>query len=212
MINIKKFVFNPFQVNTYVLWDETKECIIIDAACYEEYEKSELIDFIKEKGLKPVLQINTHCHIDHVLGNNTIYDQFKILPTIHKDGINFYSLANKQALGYGFQTDKLYKTNKFCVEGDIIKFGKSTLEILYTPGHADGSICLVSKDQKFVIVGDVLFRDSIGRTDFPTGNHTLLINNIKNKLFALGDEFKVYTGHGPETNIGYEKVNNPYLS
>jgi len=212
MINIKKFVFNPFQVNTYVLWDETKECIIIDAACYEEYEKSELIDFIKEKGLKPVLQINTHCHIDHVLGNNTIFDQFKILPTIHKDGINFYSLAHKQALGYGFQTDKLYKTNKFCVEGDIIKFGKSTLEILYTPGHADGSICLVSKDQKFVIVGDVLFRDSIGRTDFPTGNHTLLINNIKNKLFTLGDEFTVYTGHGPETNIAYEKVNNPYLS
>jgi len=212
MINIKKFVFNPFQVNTYVLWDETKECIIIDAACYEEYEKSELIDFIKEKGLKPVLQINTHCHIDHVLGNNTIYDQFKILPTIHKDGINFYSLANKQALGYGFQTDKLYETNNFCAEGDIIKFGNSTLEILYTPGHADGSICLVSKDQKFVIVGDVLFRDSIGRTDFPTGNHTLLINNIKNKLFTLGDEFTVYTGHGPETNIAYEKVNNPYLS
>ncbi|MBI9036572.1 MAG: MBL fold metallo-hydrolase [Bacteroidales bacterium] len=212
MINIKKFVFNPFQVNTYVLWDETKECIIIDAACYEDFEKSELIDFIKTNGLNPVMQINTHCHIDHVLGNNAIFENFKILPTIHKAGEIFYSSAHKQALNYGFKADELYETDKFCVEGDIIKFGNSTLEILYTPGHADGSICLVSKDQKFVIVGDVLFHDSIGRTDFPTGNHNLLINNIKNKLFTLGDDFTVYTGHGPETNIGYERVNNPYLS
>jgi hydroxyacylglutathione hydrolase len=212
MINIKKFAFNPFQVNTFVLWDETKECIIIDAGCYEDYEKSELIDFINNNGLKPVMQINTHCHVDHVLGNNTIFENFNILPTIHKDGNVFYSSAHKQALSYGFQTDKLYETDKFCVEGDIITFGNSTLEILYTPGHADGSICLVSKDQKFVIVGDVLFQDSIGRTDFPTGNHDLLINNIKTKLFTLGDDFTVYTGHGPETNIGYERVNNPYLS
>jgi hydroxyacylglutathione hydrolase len=212
MINIKKFAFNPFQVNTFVLWDETKECIIIDAGCYEDYEKSELIDFINNNGLKPVMQINTHCHVDHVLGNNAIFEHFNILPVIHKEGNVFYSSAHKQAMGYGFQTDKLYETDKFCVEGDIIKFGNSTLEILYTPGHADGSICLVSKDQKFVIVGDVLFQDSIGRTDFPTGNHDLLINNIKTKLFTLGDDFKVYTGHGPETNIGYERVNNPYLS
>lgn len=212
MINIKKFAFNPFQVNTYVLWDEAKECIIIDAACYEEYEKSELIDFIKNNGLLPVMQINTHCHIDHVLGNNTIFENFNILPTIHKDGITFYSSAHKQAISYGFQIEKLYETDKFCVEGDIIKFGNSTLEILYTPGHADGSICLVSKDQKFIVVGDVLFQDSIGRTDFPTGNHNALINNIKTKLFTLGDDFTVYTGHGQETNIGYERVNNPYLS
>ena len=212
MINIKKFVFNPFQVNTFVLWDETKECIIIDAACYEEYEKSELIDFIKNTGLYLVKQINTHCHVDHVLGNNFIFENFNILPIIHKDGNVFYSSAHKQALSYGFQTDKLYETDKFCEDGDIITFGNSMLEILYTPGHADGSICLVSKDQKFVIVGDVLFQDSIGRTDFPTGNHNLLINNIKTKLFTLGDDFTVYTGHGPETNIGYEKANNPYLS
>lgn len=211
MINIEKFVFNPFQENTFVLFDETKECIIVDPGCYEEHEQKQLQDFISTNGLKLVKQIYTHCHVDHILGNNFIIKTYGLKPEIHKAGLPFLLNGHEQGRIYGFQMEENETTDSFIEEGDIIKFGNSELKVVYTPGHADGSICFINDDQKFVITGDVLFRDSIGRTDFPTGDFDVLMQSIHQKLFTLDDDFTVYCGHGPETSIGYEKVNNPFI-
>jgi len=169
MITIEKIVFNPFQENTFVLFDETKECIIVDPGCYEEHEKEHLQDFITTNNLKPKKQIYTHCHVDHILGNNFIIETYGLKPEIHKAGLQFLLNGHEQGRIYGFQIEENAATDAFIEEGDIIKFGNSELKVVYTPGHADGSICFINDNQKFVITGDVLFRDSIGRTDFPTG-------------------------------------------
>lgn len=211
MITIEKFVFNAFQENTFLLFDETKECIIIDPGCYEEHEKKHLQDYISSNGLKPVKQIYTHCHVDHILGNNFIIETYGLKPEIHEAGLQFLLRGHEQGRVYGFQMEENATTDLFIEEGDIIKFGNSELKVVYTPGHADGSVCFINYPQKFVITGDVLFRDSIGRTDFPTGDFDILMKSIHEKLFTLEDDFTVYCGHGPETSIGYEKVNNPFI-
>lgn len=211
MITVKKFVFNSFQVNTYVLFDETKECVIIDAACYEDFEKEELVEYIAKEGLKPVRLLDTHCHIDHILGNNFVADKYNLGIEIHRDGLPFHKDVKNQGKAFGFDLEPLTEPGNFFKDGDKVKFGNSELEVLYTPGHADGSVCFLNRKQKFVIVGDVLFNQSIGRTDLPTGDYDLLIKSIREKLFTLPDDFTVYPGHGPETSIGFEKVNNPYF-
>jgi len=211
MIQIKKFVFNPFQVNTFVLYDETKECVIIDPGCSDGIESLELMDFIKQEGLKPVRMLLTHTHVDHVMGINMLEDMLGIKAEAHEAGLVFLDHTISTAATYGISIDKNPSVASFLKEGDEITFGKSKLDVLYTPGHADGSICFLSKDQNFVIVGDVLFQMSIGRTDFPTGDYDLLKQNIFEKLFTLPDDTVVYSGHGPETSIGFEKSNNPFL-
>jgi glyoxylase-like metal-dependent hydrolase (beta-lactamase superfamily II) len=211
MISIEKFVFNPFQENTFLLFDETNECILVDPGCYSEDEKSELVNFINSKNLKPVKQIYTHCHVDHILGNNFVYNTFGLKPEIHKAGLKFLQNGHIQGQVYGFQMDVNVEPELFIEHGDIVKFGNSQLKAVYTPGHADGSICFISNNDRFVITGDVLFRDSIGRTDFPTGDFDILMESIHQQLFILDDDFIVYCGHGPETSIGYEKVNNPFI-
>ncbi len=211
MIQIKKFAFNAFQVNTVILYDETKECIIIDAACYEDSERKELVEFIKNNELKPIKQINTHCHVDHILGNNFVKEYFGTDLEIHKEGEAFLKNAPQHGISFGFSIEPLIEPSGFINDGDIVQFGNSSLEILYTPGHANGSICLFSEDQKFVIVGDVLFYGSIGRTDLPTGNFDLLKQSIHEKLFVLDEDVKVIPGHGPDTSIGFEKNNNPFV-
>lgn len=211
MITVNQLVFNGFQVNTYVLSDETKECVIIDAANYDQRENQKLADFIENKGLKPVLHINTHCHVDHVLGGAFVEEKYGIGVSIHPDSNGFILKAKEQAMMYGFNLNKIANTSNFINEGDKIKFGNSELDIIYTPGHAAGSICIISHPDEFVITGDVLFHESIGRTDLPTGDFDMLKNNILTKLFILPDVYTVYPGHGPETSIGHEKGNNPFL-
>lgn len=211
MITIEKFVFNPFQENTYIVYDETKDCIIIDPGCYDSYEQKHLAQLVKSFDLKPVCLINTHCHVDHILGNNYVVAKYDLQQCIHKAGLGFLRDAHKHAGMYGIDMEPLAGPVKFLEEGDTVGLGNSGLEVLYTPGHADGSICLLSRNDRFVITGDVLFRDSIGRTDFPTGDFDLLMQSIRDKLFILGDDFTVYPGHGPETTIGHEKVNNPFV-
>jgi len=211
MINIKKFAFNPFQVNTYVIFDETKECAIIDPGCYDEPEKEIINSFIAAEGLKPVVLINTHSHIDHIVGNEYISGKYGIRLTAHEDGINFISHSEKSASVYGFENAEFIEPQIFVKEGDVISFGNIHLRVIETPGHANGSICLVSEEDKFVIVGDVLFLQGIGRTDLPTGNYNQLLNSINEKLFILDDSYKVYSGHGPDTTIGFEKASNPFL-
>ena len=211
MINIDILVFSSFGVNTYILSDETGECVIIDPACNSLKEKKELIDFLEKDELTLVKILNTHTHVDHVFGNRFLSEKYNLIPESHKDGNIFLEIALEMGYRFGMNVDDPPKNVKHIDEGQVVKFGNSKLEILHTPGHADGSICFYSKEDKFIISGDVLFNGSIGRTDLLTGNLEVLQNSIKAKLFNLPDEYVVFPGHGPETTIGYEKENNPFL-
>jgi glyoxylase-like metal-dependent hydrolase (beta-lactamase superfamily II) len=211
MIQIKSFPFNPFQMNTYLLWDETGEAIVIDAGMLENHEKETFLSTLQTENLKLVANYHTHCHIDHIAGDDFIRDEFDLLPIIQPEGEFLLERAKEQAMIFGFQMGDVVKPGSYIHEGEPVKFGNSELEVLYTPGHADGSICFYSATDKFVVVGDVLFRDGIGRTDLPSGNFDLLAENIREKLYTLPDDVVVYSGHGPSTTIGHEKQRNPYV-
>ena len=212
MIKYQNLVFNDFQVNTYVLWDETKECIIIDAACYYEDEKTNLKKFISQNELKPVKLVNTHNHLDHILGNPFVKRQYNIPLYAHEEGQLFLRMAEGSASFFGVEVNETVNPDYSLKDGETLSFGASELKVIYTPGHADGSICLLAENENLLFAGDVLFREGIGRTDLPTGDYSLLEKNIKEKLFTLGDEVRVMPGHGPETSIGYEKSNNPFIT
>ena len=212
MIQVKKFVFNPFQVNTYILWDETLECVIIDPGCADAREQEEITEFISEEGLKPVRLLNTHSHIDHIAGNVFIAKRYGLKLEAHTEGRHFVEHAKDNAFIYGFEDFHTMHPEVHLKEGDIVRWGNSGLEVIETPGHAVGSVCFINHPQKFVIVGDVLFYQSIGRTDLPTGDYDELIRNITTKLLTLPGDYTVYSGHGPETTIGFEAYANPFLS
>lgn len=212
-MNIKIFTFNQFFENTFIISDSTNECIIIDPGCYDKNEKQILQDYILSNNLVPTRLINTHCHIDHILGNNFVSKTWDLELEIHHKDIDLLKNSKNIADLYGFVNyENSPITNKFLVEGDIIEFGKSKLEVLFTPGHAPGHISLYSKNEKFIISGDVLFNNSIGRTDLPGGNYNTLIDTIKSKFLCLDDSTVVYCGHGPSTTVGKERINNPFLN
>jgi hydroxyacylglutathione hydrolase len=211
MGKIKKFIFNDFQVNTYLLYDETQECTVIDAACYSEEEKKELETFISKNKLKVVRNLNTHCHVDHVLGNSFIAEKFKVYPEYHEESVPFFLTLPEIGSSFGFKLDSSPDPEGFFQGGDTITFGNTILKVLYTPGHAAGSVCFYNEKEGYVITGDVLFKDTIGRTDLPTGSLDLLMKSIRGKLFTLPDDTTVLAGHGPETTIGYEKMNNSFI-
>ena len=211
-MEINKITFNPFQENTFILWDKTKECIIIDPGCYEKNEKEYLSNFIESNNLKPVKLINTHCHIDHILGNKFVSEKWKIDLYMNKKDLPLLEGAGDIAKMYGFENYKGSPYPKhFLEEGDVLEFGNSKLGILFTPGHAPGHICLLNKEENFVVSGDVLFNGGIGRTDLPGGDYDTLINSIKTKLLFLQDDTEVFCGHGPSTSIGKERLSNPFL-
>jgi len=209
---IHTFTFNPFYENTYVLYDDTKECIIIDPGCIETFERSELSEFIESKELKVKALINTHCHIDHVLGNAWVKKYFKVPLWIHAIEKATLKAVEAYAPSYGFVRYEGSEADAFLDEGDQVKFGNTVLDIFFVPGHAPGHIALYDINQKFVIGGDVLFQGSIGRTDLPGGDYKTLIESIQKKMFKLPDDTIVYCGHGPTTTIGIEKRSNPYCA
>jgi len=209
--NINKLIFNAFGVNTYILKDNTGKCLIVDPACQFAEEENELLQFINKSGLTPVAMVNTHFHVDHILGNTFVCKTFNLEPQCHKRCKTFWETAAEYGAAFGMKIENLIVPAHFVEEGDVITFGNASVEVLYTPGHADGSICLVNHAEKYVVSGDVLFRESIGRTDLPTGNYNTLYTSITSKLFTLPDDYTVYPGHGPETTIGFEKLNNPFL-
>ena len=211
MINVHYFAFGPFQENTYVLWDETKECIILHPGNSNTTENKKLSHFIEEKQLNVKRLILTHAHVDHINGNKYIFDTYGLLPEVHKDDLYFIEKHLATANMYGIPAEQSPMPVSFINEGDIIKFGNSSLHTLHTPGHSPGSISYYNLEDKFIIGGDVLFYGSIGRTDLPLGHHDTLIKSIKEKLFPLGDDMKVYSGHGIPTSIGFERMNNPFL-
>ena len=212
MIKIKRFEFNVFQENTYVLYDETNECVIVDAGCYTAEEENILVQFISNEGLKPVKLLNTHCHIDHILGVNYCREKYGIPFYAHSGDDILVEKAVPQGSAFGFIVQPIKNPDNHINECDIIHFGSSSLEALFVPGHSLGSIVFYSAGQKFLLTGDVLFHGSIGRTDLPGGNYDMLINNITNKLLPLPEDTIVYPGHGPHTSIGFEKKNNPFLT
>ena len=211
-MKVKSFTFNQFQENTFVVYDNTKECLIIDPGCYSENERTELRTFIMSEGLKPVKLINTHCHIDHVLGNKFVSELWDLELYIHKEDLPVLENVKDISGFFGFENYERSPSPKhFLAQGDTLNFGDSSFDILFTPGHAPGHICLLSKKDGFIIAGDVLFNGSIGRTDLPGGDYDTLIESIKTKLLPLDENTIVYCGHGPSTSIGKEKMNNPFL-
>jgi len=212
MIHVASFTFNPFQENTYVLYDETKECIIIDPGCYTDNERKQLKAFISKEGLKPVRLINTHCHLDHICGNAFIAKEYGLKLEAHQGEKVVLDASVEHGKMYGFVFEPSPAIENYLKEGEKITFGNSELDILYTPGHSPASISFYNPKDNFVIAGDVLFFMSIGRTDLPGGNHQTLLDSIRRELFTLPDETEVYNGHGQKTTIGFEKVNNPFLN
>lgn len=212
MLKIQSFVFNPFQENTYVLFDETKDCIVVDPGCVEEIEKKELADFIQDHALNVKLLLNTHCHIDHVLGNYFVKEKYRTRLLIHKADEPGLKAVRVYAPNYGFYQYQEATPDGYLDEGDVVKFGHQILKVLFVPGHAPGHIAFYNEENRIVIGGDVLFYNSIGRTDLPGGNFDTLIASIHNKLFTLPDDVKVYPGHGPVTTIGFEKTANPFCA
>ena len=212
-LKIKVFNFNMIQVNTLVLYDETKEAVIVDPGMGSLHEQAALTDFVKDNSLTIKYIINTHPHIDHVLGNGYCVSTFKAPLLMHEAGLGIYtrSMAYGAAFGLSCEKSDFPDPDHYIQEGDVIQFGNQALQVLYTPGHADGSVCLYVPASNCIIVGDVLFADSIGRSDLPTGNHALLIESIRTKLLTLPESTVVYPGHGPTTTIGSEKRDNPFL-
>lgn len=210
MLQLKTFVFNPFYENTYLLFDDTSECIIIDPGCFITDEQQELASFIEEKQLKPVRLINTHCHLDHVLGNNFVSSRWNLgleIPVNEQSVLDRYELSCQL---YGIPGDLQPPVAKHIEENETITFGRTTLEIISAPGHSPGHFCYYHPSTALLIGGDVLFRESVGRTDLPGGNTAQLMQSIKEKLFTLPENTTVYPGHGPSTTIGHEKINNPF--
>ncbi|WP_236975880.1 MBL fold metallo-hydrolase [Membranihabitans maritimus] len=210
-INIKKFTFNDFQENTYVLNDTEGNAIIVDPGCSNSAEDKTLFDYVKKESLQIHLLFNTHCHIDHVLGNYSIVKNFSVPFLAPKGEEATLESCKVIANMYGMYYNESPKPDKWLTDQDSIKLGNHTFKLISCPGHSPASLVLYIPEESIAIGGDVLFRDSIGRTDLPGGNHQALLNNIKNKIYTLPEDTIVYPGHGPETTIGYEKKNNPFV-
>lgn len=211
MISVEVLTFNQFSENTYILFDETKEAVIIDPGCSNYEERMELKSLIEGRGLIVKHLLNTHAHIDHVLGNDFVKKTWGVKYHLHRFDLPVLQSCADRADFYGFPGYVGAEVDVFIDEGDIIKFGNSQLTILFVPGHAPGHVAFISEADLLCVSGDVLFKRSVGRTDFPHCNHNDLINSIKNKLFKLPDNMVVLPGHGGFTTIGDEKLNNPYV-
>lgn len=211
-MTVKTFHFNPFQVNTYVLHDDTKEAIVIDPGNYFQREHEQLLEYIEKEGLSIQYVVNTHPHIDHVAGNTWCVKHFNTPIYIHEKAMKIYQQTHIYCAVVGMELEPCPEPAKLLQEGDILTFGNQKLKVFYTPGHADGSICLYDEANKLVFVGDVLFAGSVGRTDLPTGSAPVLMQSIREKLMTLPDETTVFCGHEITTTIGYERIHNPFIN
>jgi glyoxylase-like metal-dependent hydrolase (beta-lactamase superfamily II) len=211
MLNIQSFTFNPVQENTYIVYNETRQCCIIDPGCYFATEEKAITDFISENNLTPVLLLNTHCHLDHIFGNRFIHKTYGLTLHLHP--------LEKPVLEYGPTAGQMWQLPfdnydgelTFLEDGDVVKLGEEELHVLLTPGHSPGSISFYSKEHKFLISGDVLFEGSVGRTDLPGGSFAVLEESIITKLYTLPEDVIVYPGHGASTTIGDEMKTNPFV-
>lgn len=210
MLHVAKFTFNPFEENTYVVHDG-KEAMVVDPGCWNGQEQRELETYLMDNALTPVRLVLTHAHIDHILGCAWMHKRFDLLPELHKNELHVLHSGERTAQMFGLPYDLAPEPSHFIAAGDTLRLGAEELQVLFVPGHAPGHIALHSKGQRFVISGDVLFQNSVGRVDLPGGDMATLLHSIKQVLFPLGDDVTVYCGHGPETTIGRERKMNPFL-
>jgi glyoxylase-like metal-dependent hydrolase (beta-lactamase superfamily II) len=213
MTKVHTFVFNPFQENTLVVADDSGDCAIFDPGCYSAAEEKMLTGFIEKSNLRPVRLINTHCHLDHIFGNRFVAERYELPLEAHEADLPVLKMMPQIGLMYGLPAQQPSpEPELFLQDGDEVRFGNTILKVIFTPGHSPGGISFFCEQERFLIAGDVLFRGSIGRTDLPGGDYQTLIRSIKDKLLPLGDDVVVYSGHGPETTIGEERANNPFLN
>lgn len=213
MAVVIQLTFNAFSENTYLIYDHTGECLIVDPGCSNAKEEDRLFETIRQHQLKPVRLLNTHCHIDHVLGNTFVAETFQLELEAHANELPILRLTPQIAAMYGVPYPKPSPEPTHLLNPETaITFGQTTLEVLFTPGHSPGSVAFLCRESNFVVVGDVLFREGIGRTDLPGGNQAELFASIKNELFILDEATVVWPGHGPETTIGYEIRHNPFFN
>ena len=212
MVQYKNLIFNPLQVNTWLVYDEKGSCIIIDPACADESEQQLLSNFIMDKGLKPEMILATHCHFDHLPGVRYAKEKYNIPFCGHREDLNLLQFAGHQAEFYGieFAVDPPEFDN-FLEDGEQLKWGGGMINILHVPGHSRGSLAFYFDNPGIVVTGDALFREGIGRTDLPGGDYETLLTSIRSKLFTLPEPTRVLAGHGPESDIGYEKNYNPFF-
>lgn len=211
MLKVKSFVFNPFQENTYILYDASNEAVIIDAGCSNEEERHQLTGFIDEQNLKPVKLVNTHCHIDHILGLKYLATAYDIPFIANKNDYYLIAAAVEQGAMLGVEVDFPPAIDEYVDEDTGLSFGNSKMQVLHVPGHSLGHVAFYAEEDGFIISGDVLFSGSIGRTDLPGGDYDMLLKNIKEKLLPLPPSTVVYPGHGPATTVGQETATNPFL-
>ena len=211
MLSIKSFCFNPFQENTYLLFNEANEAIIVDPGCYSDQEKQTISDFIIEHKLQPTLLLNTHCHLDHVFGNSFFSDQYGLTALFHMNEQVVIDRLPEGGARWGVPCEPYTGKVQYIAHDEIINFGTDSFKVLLTPGHSPGSVCFYHETQNFLIGGDLIFKDGVGRTDLPGSNPLDLIKSISEQILPLPDSMTIYSGHGPATTLGREKAANPYI-
>jgi hydroxyacylglutathione hydrolase len=211
MFDVQVFTFSPIQENTYILINEKKEGVVIDPGCYGEEERETLAGFLTQNGIEPKLLLQTHGHLDHVFGTKWVAETYGLTPHMHPAEEKMIELSVSFGLMWNMPFDAYQGPFVFLEGGTSLTFGEDRLEVLLVPGHSPGHLCFYAPAQHFLIGGDALFRESIGRTDLPGGSHPTLVRSIKTQLWPLPDDTIVYSGHGPETTIGHEKTHNPFM-
>jgi glyoxylase-like metal-dependent hydrolase (beta-lactamase superfamily II) len=211
-MKIHKFVFSPISVNTYILAGDNGECAVVDCGCYDDAEFERLSSFISKSGYKPVLLLNTHCHLDHIFGNGRFLRTYGLKTKACAEEEDNRRDSVSHAMMFGLDMDSPPEIGEYIEDGQLVSFGGIVLESIYVPGHTAGSIAWYCQEEKCVFTGDALFAGGIGRSDLPGGNFDQLVNNIKTRLLTLPSDTAIFPGHGDSSTIGREKSDNPWLS
>lgn len=211
-MNIAQLTFNPFQENTYVVWDETGEAVVIDAGNYGPRETEALFNFIEQKGIRPVMALNTHGHVDHILGVQALKERCAVPFALHSQDRFLVESAPTHGALYGFQVDAVPDVDRDLADGEEVAFGHTRLRVIHTPGHTPGHVALYQPDEKILFTGDTLFKESIGRTDLPGGDYGWIMKSIIDRIMPLGEEVAIYPGHGPKSTLGHEMLYNPFIT
>lgn len=211
MTHVHQLTFGPFAENTYIVSDDDGNALIIDPGMYDSVENARFFEYVNAQNLKPIQLVLTHAHLDHVFGINWVHQQYGLTPILHQADKFIYDNAANVTRQYGLKMDDLIEADLGLEDGTVLEFGETIFDILHAPGHSPGSVCFYNRKEEYVIAGDVLFEGSIGRTDLPGGDFDTLIRSIKSQLMVMSDDVLVYSGHGPLTTIGQERISNPYL-
>ncbi len=212
MLSIHAFIFNPFAENTYIVADEKGQCIIIDAGNYSAREDRQIAEYIDSKGLKPTMLVNTHGHVDHLLGAAFLKEMYGIPLAVHSADNFLVESAPEHGRIYGFNMRAVPGAELDLSQMDGVEIGSHKLDIIHTPGHTPGHVCLFDREGQRLFTGDTLFRESIGRTDLPGGDYSWIMRSILDRILPLGPGVQIFTGHGPNSDIGHETLYNPFIT